>query len=52
MRKLVYLLPILCATLGCDSSKKAETPKEFAPMPKQGPSDMNPNTAAPPVSAK
>ncbi|HEX3149205.1 MAG TPA: hypothetical protein VHR66_14120 [Gemmataceae bacterium] len=51
MRKLLYVLPILCAVIGCDG-KKAETPKEFAPMPKQGPSDMGPSTSAPSVNAK
>jgi hypothetical protein len=54
MRECILLIPVVAVLgLGC-GDKKAETPKEFAPMPTQGPSEANPKGGGPqgPVAPK
>jgi len=53
MRKCILLIPVLAVVgLGCGDSKKAETPKQFAPMPTQGPSEANPKGGPGPGTPK
>jgi hypothetical protein len=37
MRLFIFCAVLMVGLAGCSDSKKAASPKEFAPLPKQGP---------------